>query len=380
MKPAGQATLDLTNALKSCNFAQAKQITEANSNTSLISDVLPTGVTPLQYGALLGKPAFTELLLKLGAVVDSQSMQFAAKNHNAKTLQVLVAYAEESLLSNASAAVYEAAFANSLECMKILLEAGAGVSFRGWDGATALHCAAASGNAEMVEALLAAGARASAHCRIGCTPAHWARRIRHDGVCDRLAEVSRMEQERYLNFGTSDAKETNGKDTVRMPKLIPFRSWRAGQHELLAHMANCSLGDSLEIGNDHPSQNSAMHECSTNCVSDLEEQIEKELDKRSFVPDRISKPAGMLHLGNEQHSCEAPNWPSSDKNVAMISSMANKEKTDTESVLGMVNTEVIACVASRDSGRTGNGSRGAATDSPIDLSISTSLLAKNDSD
>lgn len=127
------------------------------SDAMLARAVSADGWPPLHLAAAFATPQAVELLLEHGAHIHQIS-------HNPMRNQALHACI---------------ALGNSLESLRLLLEAGADVNATQAGGYTPLHQAAATGNAAVVALLLEHGADKAARCDQGKTPAAYARERGH---------------------------------------------------------------------------------------------------------------------------------------------------------------------------------------------------------
>jgi ankyrin repeat protein len=127
------------------------------SDAMLARAVSADGWPPLHLSAAFATPEAVELLLEHGAHVHQVS-------HNAMRNQALHACI---------------ALGNSVESLRLLLEAGADVNAIQAGGYTPLHQAAANGNAAAIEVLLAHNAGKTSRCDQSKTPADYARERGH---------------------------------------------------------------------------------------------------------------------------------------------------------------------------------------------------------
>lgn len=178
----------MARALRSADMASAVSLAETYANSSVItSPVTGSGLRPLHYAALLGNPTLIQVLLRNGANVDGTALKLAASHGSTEALRQLILSAPDGMVRKAGGlAVFEAAFAGAVDCVRILLNAGAPATYRGSDGSTPLHYAALCGSIAMVDSLLAAGASPRLTSHDGCTPAMAARRVGHMAVVNRL--------------------------------------------------------------------------------------------------------------------------------------------------------------------------------------------------
>ncbi len=131
-----------------------------SSDAMLARAVSADGWPPLHLSAAFATPQAVELLLEHGAHVHQVS-------HNAMRNQALHACI---------------ALGNSIESLRLLIEAGANVNATQAGGYAPLHQAAANGNAAVIELLLAHHADKTARCDQGKTPADYARERGHSDL------------------------------------------------------------------------------------------------------------------------------------------------------------------------------------------------------
>jgi uncharacterized protein len=134
------------------------------SDAMLARAVSADGWPPLHLSAAFATPEAVELLLEHGAHIHQVS-------HNPMRNQALHACI---------------ALGNSVESLRLLLEAGADVNATQAGGYTPLHQAAANGNAAAIELLLAHKAGKGTRCDQSKTPADYARERGHTDLADLL--------------------------------------------------------------------------------------------------------------------------------------------------------------------------------------------------
>lgn len=122
------------------------------------------GWPPLHLAAAFASPETVTLLLEHGAHIHQIS-------HNALRNQPLHA---------------SIALGNSIEAVRLLIEAGADINATQAGGYSPLHQAASAGKTPIAELLLANGARREALCDQGKTPADYARERGHSELAERL--------------------------------------------------------------------------------------------------------------------------------------------------------------------------------------------------
>lgn len=189
-------SVQLAAALRKADFALAATLAEAFAHTSAITaPITSDGLRPLHYAAMFNDAALTRALLRSGAVVDERALEMAASHDSAAALMQLIFCASGEVVNGAGAAVFEGAFAGSVECVRMLVHAGAPTVHRGKDGSTPLHLAAVCGSVAMVDILISAGASPCATSHDGSTPAVCARRVGHLTVASRLRAAITSEQD-----------------------------------------------------------------------------------------------------------------------------------------------------------------------------------------
>lgn len=113
----------------------------------------PDGAQPLHFAAFFSHPDAVRVLIERGAPLDEHAPGF---NGVAPI--------------NSAAATDMSSLDEAVECVRLLLEAGADPHGRQGGAATALHTAAMVGSPEMVRLLVAAGADPDAESDDGRTP------------------------------------------------------------------------------------------------------------------------------------------------------------------------------------------------------------------
>jgi hypothetical protein len=162
---AGSVEFDIHEAaaLGDCDRLHAIIAADAMMARAVSADGWP----PLHLSAAFATPQAVELLLEHGAHVHQVS-------HNAMRNQALHACI---------------ALGNSLDSLRLLIEAGANVNATQAGGYTPLHQAAANGNAAVIALLLESGAEKSCCCDQGKTPADYARERGHVDLAAMLAPI-----------------------------------------------------------------------------------------------------------------------------------------------------------------------------------------------
>lgn len=247
MQPTAETITDFAEALMMCDLPRAAEIMEENLHTSLIDEALPTGVKPIHYCAILGNPALIEYLITVGAQIDFQCLEYAAKNHNVDTLRVLMIHSDKSVLALAPAAAFKAPFANSMECLKVLLDAGGGDtkhevknSGTSGDGGTSLGDSSKTKKVEKVRYTFKV-------CPISRMPLQWGKRMTFDelgvSITHNLDEV--LEGDKRVGKPKSLADIT--RVTIRRPEPTPPRRWEAAHKESLNHIPGSFNDASVEV-------------------------------------------------------------------------------------------------------------------------------------
>jgi ankyrin repeat protein len=153
---AGEFDIHEAAAMGDCNRLHALITVDALLARAVSADGWP----PLHLSAAFATPQAVEFLLEHGAHVHQVS-------HNAMRNQALHACV---------------ALGNSLESLRLLLEAGADVNATQAGSYTPLHQAAANGNAAAIALLLGHGADRTACCDQSKTPADYARERGHNDL------------------------------------------------------------------------------------------------------------------------------------------------------------------------------------------------------
>jgi len=124
-----------------------------DEDPSRVSDWSPDGAQPLHFAAFFSHPDAVRVLIERGAPLDEHAPGF---NGVAPI--------------NSAAATDMSSLDEAVECVRLLLEAGADPNGRQDGAATALHTAAMVGSEEMARLLVAAGADPDAAMDDGRTP------------------------------------------------------------------------------------------------------------------------------------------------------------------------------------------------------------------
>jgi ankyrin repeat protein len=168
-----------------------------------VVDVEEPGVgeltTPLWTAVVWGRAEIVHVLLEAGADVTRLSLSgYTLLHETAKsgsvelTREMLKAGLHPDDVGSIGiaplqyCAIYGKPGEGVLDCIRVLIEAGADLSTRGFRGNTALTFAAAVGNVEIVRLLLAAGAPTSPADDSGQTALHHAARNGHADVVEEL--------------------------------------------------------------------------------------------------------------------------------------------------------------------------------------------------
>jgi ankyrin repeat protein len=124
-----------------------------DQNRSLAVEWSPDGAQPLHFAAFFSHPDALHVLIERGAPLDEHAPGF----NNVAPI-------------NSAAATDMSSVDRAVECVRLLLEAGADPHGRQDGAATALHTAALVGSPEMARLLVAAGADPDAAMDDGRTP------------------------------------------------------------------------------------------------------------------------------------------------------------------------------------------------------------------
>ncbi|KAL3728073.1 hypothetical protein ACJRO7_032771 [Eucalyptus globulus] len=151
----------LIHAARQGHTDTAKYLLERGANPDIPSDL---GVTALHHSAGIGDIELLKFILSKGVDIDSQSdagtpLIWAAGHAQPDAVKVLL---EHHANPNAETddnitPLLSSVAAGSVECLKLLIQAGASVNISA-GGATPLHIAADNGNPEIINCLLDAGA------------------------------------------------------------------------------------------------------------------------------------------------------------------------------------------------------------------------------
>lgn len=168
-----------------------------NNNISAVEKLMKKGanpniykaISPLHMAAHRGDETMIEMLIGSGANINSQDQVGNSPIHNAANLgspQTLSALLRLGASANSSSPQHSATplmllaqggpidEAQSLEMLRILLDAGAELNATDRRGFTAVHMAAFMGHDAMLDALIGAGADVNLHAKDGSTALHFA--------------------------------------------------------------------------------------------------------------------------------------------------------------------------------------------------------------
>ncbi|XP_076942973.1 uncharacterized protein LOC143613028 [Bidens hawaiensis] len=151
----------LIHAARQGHISTAKYLIEHGANPSLSSEL---GATALHHVAGIGHIELMELLISCGVDVNSQSesgtpLIWAAGHGQQEALKLLLKHKADPNIEtdDGITPLLSAVAAGSLQCLDLLIQAGAKVNIIA-GGATPLHIAADIGNSELITCLLKAGA------------------------------------------------------------------------------------------------------------------------------------------------------------------------------------------------------------------------------
>ncbi len=135
-------------------------------DVDLVRSPTGDGFFAQHLAAFFARSAALDLLLRCGA------------DPNAKTRNEMALYPLNSAVAG-----------GNLDCVRLLLDAGARVDAPAGGGFTALMSAAGHGNEKMVDLLLARGAHPGRKCDKGLTAADYARQRDHFAIASRLERL-----------------------------------------------------------------------------------------------------------------------------------------------------------------------------------------------
>ncbi|KAF5769470.1 putative tetratricopeptide-like helical domain superfamily, ankyrin repeat-containing [Helianthus annuus] len=151
----------LIHAARQGHISTAKYLIEHGADPSLSSEL---GATALHHVAGIGHIELMELLISHGVDVNSQSesgtpLIWAAGHGQQDALKLLLKHKADPNIEtdDGITPLLSAVAAGSLQCLELLIQAGAKVNIIA-GGATPLHIAADIGNSELITCLLKAGA------------------------------------------------------------------------------------------------------------------------------------------------------------------------------------------------------------------------------
>lgn len=145
----------------------------ADPNCATLSD----GTTPFQLAIQNGHHELIEVLLKYGAVIDSndsKGLALACANGHNQCVQILLSHNASPDVKDFehSTPLHKAAANGHLKCIELLLKAGAKIDIVDNEGSTPLHKAAFSGKKDCVSYLLKKKAPVNVQDNYGATPLH----------------------------------------------------------------------------------------------------------------------------------------------------------------------------------------------------------------
>ncbi|XP_076883775.1 uncharacterized protein LOC143532676 [Bidens hawaiensis] len=183
----------LIHAARQGHTSTAKYLIEHGANPSLSSEL---GATALHHVAGIGHIELMELLISCGVDVNSQSesgtpLIWAAGHGQQETLKLLLKHKADPNIETDDdiTPLLSAVAAGSLQCLDLLIQAGAKVNIIA-GGATPLHIAADIGNSELIACLLKAGADPNMADEDGFKPVQVAAARGNRGAVEMLLSLS----------------------------------------------------------------------------------------------------------------------------------------------------------------------------------------------
>ncbi len=116
--------------------------------------------TAVEYAAKMGNDKIVRALMAVGTNVNHGALDLATKHCSISTIRAILATHADP---NLGSPVIQAAEIGRVDLLKLLIQAGAHINARDWDGDTALILAAARGHLDCVQALVQAGAEIELH-------------------------------------------------------------------------------------------------------------------------------------------------------------------------------------------------------------------------
>lgn len=236
----------LLHAARQGHTATAEFLTECGADPSIPSQL---GATALHHSAGIGDTELLKFLISRGVDVDLQSdagtpLIWAAGHGQQDAVRILLEHHANPNIGTDDdvTPLLSAVAAGSLQCLELLIQAGAYVNVTA-GGATPLHIAADHGNPEMIECLLKAGANPDSLDEEGLKPIEVAAARGHrrgvemlfpvtaqiptvsewsvDGILEHLqSETDKMKPEE---------KPVNKQKAVSMPEVTPEARKRASE-------------------------------------------------------------------------------------------------------------------------------------------------------
>jgi ankyrin repeat protein len=130
-------------------------------------------------------------------------------------------------IQNKATPLFVAAQFNQVDCMKLLVAAGADIHLKDSIGSDALYIAAEKGQLKALEYLLSVGANVDASDDQGCTPLYLAAQLNHVHILEALVK----------HGAVVDAASDGGTTPLYVHILLRERERESGRSSLLKHNA-----------------------------------------------------------------------------------------------------------------------------------------------
>ncbi|KAJ0703928.1 putative tetratricopeptide-like helical domain superfamily, ankyrin repeat-containing [Helianthus annuus] len=187
----------LIHAARQGHITTAKYLIDHGADPSLSSEL---GATALHHVAGIGNIELMELLISHGVDVNSQSesgtpLIWAAGHGQQDALKLLLKHKADPNIEtdDGITPLLSAVAAGSLQCLELLIQAGAKVNIIA-GGATPLHIAADIGNSELITCLLKAGADPNMTDEDGLKPVQVAAARGNRAAVEMLLPLSSQEE------------------------------------------------------------------------------------------------------------------------------------------------------------------------------------------